>query len=126
MKNPDPPADKPSARAGAMDALATQQIDIVDLDDFDISAEPVSSRVPPKMPPLPAMPPSPSLPPAAPSRSPMFYVGILVGVLVVSAAIGTVVALSRRKAAPTTSGAAAPKVITIGTVEMDDNPDSGP
>lgn len=116
MKSSNPPADPQS----------TQQIDVVDLDDVDVSAEPLSSHAPPKMPPLPALPP---LPPAAaaPSRSPVFYVGILVGVLVVSAAIGTVVALSRRKAAPTTtSGPAAPKVITIGTVEMDDNPDAGP
>ena len=115
------------------------------VDDVDVSAEPVASGAPPKLPPLPAMPPLPPAPPpaaapssivppapAAASRSPMFYVGILVGVLVVSAAVGTVVALSRRRPAPaaaampSASGAAAPKVITIGTIEMDDNPDSGP
>jgi hypothetical protein len=62
----------------------------------------------------------------------MFYVAVLVGVLVVSGAVGTVVALSRRRgpnatsATTTASASAAPKVITIGTVEMDDNPDSGP
>ena len=146
MKNPDPTADRTtSAEAEGEDPQATQQIDLVDLDDVDLSAEPVASGAPPKLPPLPAMPPLPPAPPpaaapssiappapAAASRSPMFYVGILVGVLVVSAAVGTVVALSRRRPAPaaaampSASGAAAPKVITIGTIEMDDNPDSGP
>jgi len=146
MKNPDPTADRStSAEAEGEDPQATQQIDLVDLDDADVSAEPVASELPPGVPPLPAIPPLPPMPPppggpasiapAAPpaaSRSPMFYVGVLVGVLVLSAAVGTVLALSRRRAAgataavPTASAAAAPKVITIGTIEMDDNPDSGP
>jgi hypothetical protein len=138
MKNPDP--NEPEGE----DPQAQQ----VDLEDADVSAEP--SQLPPGLPPLPPqemapVPPSSMAPPmgsaqsAASSRSPMFYVGVLVGVLLVSAAIGTVVALSRRRApaatatAPTSAGTSsassasgAPKVITIRTIEMDDNPDSGP
>ena len=127
---PEPEAEDPQA----------QQID---LDDADVSAELASDpRLPPGAPALPAMPPLPpsvSAPPAGasvapppPSRSPMFYVGVLAGVLVLSAAVGTAVALSRRRApapvvtAPGVAATAAPKVITIGTVEMDDNPDGGP
>jgi hypothetical protein len=137
MKNPDP--NEPEGE----DPQAQQ----VDLEDADVSAEP--SQLPPGLPPLPPqasmapVPPSslaPSMglaPPAAPSRSPMFYVGVLVGVLLLSAAIGTAVALSRRHAPAATaatptgtssasSASGAPKVITIRTIEMDDNPDSGP
>lgn len=143
MKNPDPTADGLPAEAEAED-LQTQQVDLRDVDLSDLPDEPVASNLPPGLPPLPpvpplappgslAPPPLPSLAPPAPSRGPMFYVGALVGVLVLSAAVGTVVALSRRRPAPPTaampaaSGAtAAPKVITIGTIEMDDNPDSGP
>jgi hypothetical protein len=134
MKNPDPNADggtspEPLTSPEADDPQAQQ----VDLDDADVSAEP--SQLPPGLPPLPLVssPPSMAPPvPAARSRGPMFYVGILVGVLVVSAAVGTLVALSRRHAPTATATAAAPsvsaapKVITIRTIEMDDNPDSGP
>ncbi|MDB5216360.1 MAG: hypothetical protein JWO86_4287 [Myxococcaceae bacterium] len=140
MKNPDP--NEPEGE----DPQAQQ----VDLEDADVSAEP--SQLPPGLPPLPPQaslapvppssmaPPMGLAPPAAPSRSPMFYVGVLVGVLLLSAAIGTVVALSRRHATTATTATAAtptgassassasgaPKVITIRTIEMDDNPDSGP
>ena len=131
MKNPDPNADgSTSPEAEAEDPQAQQ----VDLDDADVSAEPVASQLPPGLPPLPIAPsPPPSMAPpapAAPSRGPMFYVGVLIGVLLLSAAVGTVVALSRRRApaatAPAPTAAATPKVITIRTIEMDDNPDSGP
>jgi hypothetical protein len=132
MKNPDPNVDgstSPEAEPEADDPQAQQ----VDLDDADVSAE--SSRLPPGLPPLPVVSSPPSMappPPAAVSRGATFYVGVLVGVLVVSAAVGTLVALSRRHAATVTTTAAAPsvsappKVITIRTIEMDDNPDSGP
>jgi hypothetical protein len=134
MKNPDPNVDGslspyPLPEAEADDPQAQQ----VDLDDADVSAE--SSRLPPGLPPLPMVSSPPSMappPPAAVSRGATFYVGVLVGVLVVSAAVGTLVALSRRHAATATTTAAAPsvsappKVITIRTIEMDDNPDSGP
>ena len=152
MKNPDPNADRGTAAEAEAEDPQAQQID---LDDVEISAEPVASKLPPGLPPLPPqshvpqppahasasqpppapsasfapLPPPPSMAPPAPSRGPMFYVGILVGVLVVSAAVGTIVALSRRRAPVATSAptaSAAPKVITIGTIEMDDNPDSGP
>ena len=134
MKNPDPnvdgtPAPELSPEAEADDPQAQQ----VDLDDADVSAEP--SQLPPGLPPLPVVSSSPSMAqpaPAAPSRGATFYVGVLVGVLVVSAAVGTLVALSRRRAPTATATATAPsvsappKVITIRTIEMDDNPDSGP
>jgi hypothetical protein len=130
MKNPDPNVDgstSPEPSPEADDPQAQQ----VDLDDADVSAEP--SQLPPGLPPLPLVSSPPLMappPPAAPSRGATFYVGVLVGVLVVSAAVGTLVALSRRRAptatATATSVSAPPKVITIRTIEMDDNPDSGP
>lgn len=140
MKNPDPNADGGTSPEPEADDPQAQQ---VDLDDADVSAEPVASQLPPGLPPLPLISSPPSMPvapppsgsmapsqPAAPSRGPMFYVGVLVGVLLVSAAVGTVVALSRRRAPTATAVApaasATPKVITIRTIEMDDNPDSGP
>jgi hypothetical protein len=134
MKDSEPPADlRAPAEAEGVDPQALQ----IDLDDADVSAEAAPSALPPALPALPPLPSTPPVPPAptaataAPSRSPMFYVGILVGVLVVSAAVGTVVALSRRGATSAAASAAsaasaAPKVITIGTVEMNDNPDGGP
>jgi hypothetical protein len=136
MKDSESPADlRTPAEAEGEDPQALQ----IDLDDVDVSAEAAPPALPLGLPPLPAMPPLPpasSATPSARARSPMFYVGILVGVLVLSAAVGTVVALSRRGApstaasaaspTPAASRAAAPKVITIGTVEMDDNPDGGP
>lgn len=129
MKNPDPNVDGSTSPEAEADDPQAQQ---VDLDDADVSAEP--SQLPPGLPPLPLVssPPSMAPPPprAAPSRGATFYVGLLVGVLVVSAAVGTLVALSRRRAptatATTPSVSAPPKVITIRTIEMDDNPDSGP
>jgi hypothetical protein len=138
MKNPDPNADGSTSPDQAEAEADDPQAQQVDLDDADVSAEP--SQLPPGLPPLPlfSSPPSPSmappLPPPTPSRGATFYVGALVGVLVVSAAVGTLVALSRRGVAKPTetaratapSASAAPKVITIRTIEMDDNPDSGP
>jgi hypothetical protein len=147
MKNPDPNADGTDGTSPVEAEAEDPQAQQIDLDDVDISAEPVASKLPPGQPPLPPMPQAPpgappasfapvappaSIAPPAPSRGPMFYVAVLVGVLVVSGAVGTVVALSRRRgpnatsATTTASASAAPKVITIGTVEMDDNPDSGP
>jgi hypothetical protein len=117
----------------------------VDLDDADVSAVAEAPRVtaPPPLPPEVAAqasvapqppsfsaPPQGSLAPAAPERgrSPMFYVGLLVAFLVVGLVAGAAVMLSRRAppvAAQAPSAAPAPAVITIPTVHMDDDPDSG-
>lgn len=133
MKNPNPDE--------------TMEAQEVDISDVDLSAEPARSAsrmtAPPPLPPMAAMmPPTPVAPshappaPPSPSRGPLFYVGILAAVLVVSIAGGTAVALSRRSAAPPVAqaptasppvkGAQAPKVITIGVVDMKDDPDGGP
>lgn len=143
MKNPDPndPGD-------------AQEVDISDVDLSAAPEPPVVSRVPPPLPPMASMQPQapsppqvtsqapqgPSLPPThsqapappAPGRGPLFYIGMVVAVLVVTIG-GTAVALSRRRPpavaqAPNPSGAAqkAPNVITIGVVEVNDEPDAGP
>ena len=123
MKNPNPDE--------------TMELQEVDIADVDLSAEPPRSpsrmAAPPPLPPMAAMvPPQAPVAPLSPSRGPMFYVGILAAVLVVSIAGGTAVALSRRAApqppvaqAPTASPQA-PKVITIGVVDMKDDPDGAP
>jgi hypothetical protein len=146
LKNPVPPA----APGSAGDPADAQE---VDLDDADVSAEPapIAARVtaPPPLPPMPAgdvspvsHPPvshHPSAPPVGPSfapmppqprgRGPMFYVGILAAVLLASVAAGTVIALTRTKAAPpkpVAGAASGPRVITIPVVDMDDPVDGGP
>lgn len=115
----------------------------VDIGDVEVSAEPSVPRrtAPPPLPPSASVPPhappaaayvsqAPSVaPPAPPARSPMFFVGIIFGVLVLAVGAGFVV--SRARQAPPTVGAApsasaAPKVITIPVVDMDDVPDAGP
>lgn len=111
----------------------------VDIHDVEVSSERVGSRLPPPLPPTASM--APSQPPAVPmystapqpaGRSPMFYIGILVAVLVVSIAGGTAVALSRRRAAvvaapATTAQSQQPKVINMPVVEVnDDVVDGGP
>lgn len=121
----------------------------VGLDDVEVSAEPVGSRLPPPLPPSaslvpqqtsqppqqysqppqsPSMAPSMAPQPAAASRSPLFYVGILLGVLVVGLAIGAVVSFRRPKPIVQQAPSASPgqKVITIPVVDMDDSPDGGP
>jgi len=64
-----------------------------------------------------------------PARSPIFYVAIIVGVLVASIAAATAVMIKARKPAPapvtTSAASAAPRVITIPVVDMNDQPDAG-
>ena len=125
----------------------------VGLDDVEVSeSAPIpareASRLPPPLPPtasiLPTQPggplpeqslqpPQPTLtsPPAPAGRSPLFYVGIILAVLVVSLGAGTVVLRAMRKpavaATPAPSGGAAgPRVITIPVQDMDDPTDAGP
>ena len=95
----------------------------------------MAGAVAPSHPPYgPSQPPMYSQAPAqpAPGRGPLFYIAMVVAVLVVTIG-GTALALSRRRPpavaqAPNPSGAAqkAPNVITIGVVEVNDEPDSGP
>jgi hypothetical protein len=109
MKNPDPNADGSTSPDQAEAEADDPQAQQVDLDDADVSAEP--SQLPPGLPPLPLFSSRLRLrwrhhcrrrlrPAALTTRTPT------------------------RATAP--SASAAPKVITIRTIEMDDNPDSGP
>lgn len=84
---------------------------------------------PPAAPPAPGLAAS-SVAPAAAPRSTAFYAVVLLVCLVLGVGGGIVVAMSARKAPAPAAGApsaqAAPGVITIPVVEVDDNPDSGP
>jgi len=89
-----------------------------------------ASRVPSEPPPasLPPSAPSPSIAPA-PGRSSAFYLVAVLAFLVVGIGGGLLVAMKMRKppataaTTPAASGQAA--VITIPTVEVDDDPDGG-
>jgi hypothetical protein len=139
VKNPNPNAG-PNAPGDTGDAQE------VDLNDADVSSESVPAQVsaPLRMtpPPLPPMlpttsqaPPTTSLPPhmsMAPEpvgRGPIFYIGILLAVLVAGAAAGVVVSMRSRStppgASPNASASAAPRVITMPVVDMEDTPDAG-
>lgn len=69
-------------------------------------------------------------PPGRAPRSTAFYATILLVCLAVGVGGGLIVAMSSRKAPPHSkaapSASAAPGVITIPVVEVDDDPDSGP
>lgn len=91
-----------------------------------------ASHVPPEAPRSASLPPghAPSMAPAPAGRSSAFYVAAVLAFLVVGIGGGLLVAMKMRRppaattsSAPTTSGQAA--VITIPTVEMIDEADSG-
>ena len=126
----------------------TQVIDLQDV-ELLVAAQEQQRSLPPPLPPevrashIPSEPAPASLPPAAPSpsfappsmapapagRSTAFYLVAVLAFLVVGVGGGLVVAMKMRKppsaagSTPSASGQAA--VITIPTVEVDDDPDSG-
>ena len=135
----NPPSSKPPGSAGE-----TQSIDLKDVEL--LLAEATRDRsLPPPLPPevrashVPSEPPPPpppmaqqaSLAPEAPAgRSTAFYVVALVAFLVVGVGGGLLVAVKLRKptapvvvAIPSANPQAT--VITIPTVEVDDDPDGG-
>lgn len=135
----NPPSSKPPGSAGE-----TQSIDLKDVEL--LLAEATRDRsLPPPLPPevrashVPSAPPPPIAPMAqqasiapepAAGRSTAFYVVALVAFLVVGVGGGLLVAVKLRKAPapvvvaiPSANPQAA--VITIPTVEVDDDPDGG-
>ena len=143
-----PPPPKPSGRPATSAPGDTQVIDLQDVELVmgarQMHAEHERSLPPPLPPevrashvPMPAQasqPPGPYAPsfqpaPPAPPRSTVFYVVALLVFLLVGVGGGLAVAMTFRKppsAAPTTP-IAHPQaaVITIPTVEVDDDPDGG-
>ena len=135
-----PPPSKPGT------AGETQSIDLQDV-ELLLADERSERSLPPPLPPevrashVPSAPPvnapvaaslaPPSLAPAAPEgRSPVFYVVALLLFLVVGVGGGLLVALRLRKpaalpVAAIPSGGTQAAVITIPTVEVDDEADGG-
>lgn len=146
-----PPPPKPGTRPAA--AGDTQVIDLQDVELLVAQTEQQQRSLPPPLPPeirashVPSEPPPGSLPPQssqpplsnapsfyppsqapAPPRSTAFYAVALLVFLAVGIGGGVVVGLTFRKApsaAPTPTAKPQAAVITIPTVEVDDDPDGG-
>jgi hypothetical protein len=136
----NPPSSKPPGTAGE-----TQTIDLQDVELLlaEVRAERSERSLPPPLPPevrashVPSEPPAPPAPPAgsiapaAPSgRSTAFYLVALLAFLVVGIGGGLLVAMRLHKPAPAPvvtapSGNPQAAVITIPTVEVDDDVDGG-
>ncbi len=119
----NPPSSKPPSSAGE-----TQTIDLQDVELLLAEASRERS-LPPPLPPEVRASHVPSAPPPA-GRSTAFYVVVLMAFLVVGVGGGLLVAVKLRKppapvvvAIPGANPQAA--VITIPTVEVDDDPDGG-
>jgi len=146
---PPPPKDSNRQAAPVGD---TQVIDLKDVELLVAQAEQSQRSLPPPLPPeirashVPSEPPPGSQPPQAsqpplshapsfyPSQAPAaprstaFYAVALLVFLVVGIGGGVLVAVTLRKApsvAPTPSARPQAAVITIPTVEVDDDPDGG-
>jgi hypothetical protein len=111
------------------------QTQVINLEDVDVSAIASERALPPPLPPeLPSQPsvaPSPvSLPPPSPPpRSGMFYGLLIVGFIVVGLAggVAAIVLLRAPEPPPEPEAAPAPSaaVMTLPTIDMNDDVDGG-
>lgn len=104
----------------------------VDIDDPDVSASPSVGPMPPPLPPMSSQAPltagSPIVGSVAPARKPVPYGLLIAAILLVGigAAVGVAFVVRRGEPAAASEATPAPKVFTVPTVELADEPDSGP